>query len=492
MRRVLVAFACACLGLALSPAASAIDWGVTEDATKGNAAELFPQLAELGMTRNVISVTWDPMRPTALPPDTAQIAAMLPVARASGVRVSFAVYLRHPLALSDASPIAVAQFASWAQTLARRFPAVKEFTGPNEPNLPRFWRPQFTPDCANASAAAYLRVQAAMYDALKSFDRRIRVIGGALSGRGNDSCRGRSNVSTSPVRFLDALGEAYRSSGRRAPIMDALSYHPYPASALAPPSKGYAWPNAGVPDLARLKQAFWDAFDGTAQRTFADGLKLYVDETGWQVETAGRARYSGVENVVTIDEATQARYYRDVVRLIACDPDVAALNFFHLVDEPGRAGLQTGLLRADGSRRASFRSVQSAIRERGCKGRPAVWEPATSVVGVQADFGIVPGPDGSSAWGFGVTVGEAAGYAGGIYELLGEGDVGTLERALASGGWVTEIAHVSGTVGVRRRALVPMPRAPLEPGRYVYALRLTAELNPARTFVAVSPPLVVR
>lgn len=332
-----------------------------------------------------------------------------------------------------------------------------------------------------------------MYDALKSVDRSIRVIGGALSGRGNDSCRGKSNISTSPVRFLRALGEAYRASGRRAPIMDTLSYHPYPPSSLAPPSKGYAWPNAGISDLARLKQAFWDAFNGTEQPTFEEGLKLYIDEIGWQVDTGGRAKYRGTENVETIDEDRQAAYYHEVVRMAACDPDVAALNFFHLVDEPDRGnGLQTGLLRFDGSRRSSFQSVKAAIGERGCAGRSVAWRHTTSIVGGQADFGLVKGADGQPTWGFLAGADEGVVYSFGLYRIPGDGDDGTVRRALASGGWLTEVLSTKGALGVSRNAVLSLLRLQLEPGRYVYGLRMAAEANPDRTYVAVSPPMVVR
>ena len=48
------------------------------------------------------------------------------------------------------------------------------------------------------------------------------MIAAGPSNEGNDK------TSTSPVRFLDALGDAYRASGRTAPFMDALGFHVYP------------------------------------------------------------------------------------------------------------------------------------------------------------------------------------------------------------------------------------------------------------------------
>ncbi len=74
--------------------------------------------------------------------------------------------------------------------------------------------------------------------------------------------------------------------------MDGFSFHPYPNEATDPLERGYQWPNAGFANLDRVKQALWDAFDGTAQPTTLDGLKLHLDEVGWQVDTSGARRLS--------------------------------------------------------------------------------------------------------------------------------------------------------------------------------------------------------
>ena len=182
-----------------------------------------------------------------------------------------------------------------------------------------------------------------------------------LSPRGNDRPTAKNNISTSPVRFLRALGAWYRRSGRTKPLMDGFSFHPYPNEATDPLERGYQWPNAGFANLDRLKQALWDAFDGTAQPTTLDGLKLHLDEVGWQVDTAGRLGYRGLENVPVTDEVTQAAIYGQLIREAACDPDVASLSFFGFRDDGLRTGFQAGLERADGSARPSAEAVQAAI-----------------------------------------------------------------------------------------------------------------------------------
>src|SRR5207247_722639 len=107
-------------------------------------------------------------------------------------------------------------------------------------------------------------------DELKGVDPTINVIGVGLSPRGNDNPNAKSNISRSPVRFIHDLGVAYRASHRTKPLMDELAFHPYPAHNSDLPQTGYTWPNAGLPNLNRVKQAVWDAFNGTTQATFKE------------------------------------------------------------------------------------------------------------------------------------------------------------------------------------------------------------------------------
>jgi hypothetical protein len=171
--------------------------------------------------------------------------------------------------------------------------------------------------------------------------------------------------------------------------MDAFSFHPYPRNATDTLDKGYLWPNAGFANLDRIKQALWDAFQGTPQPTTLDGLKLHLDEVGWQVDTAGRPGYRGSENVAVTDEATQAAIYAQLVVRAACDPDVAEISFFGFRDDGLRTGFQAGLQRADGSSRAAAAAVKAAIAdaERGCAGRSVEWRPEVEVVGARVAVG---------------------------------------------------------------------------------------------------------
>ena len=119
---------------------------------------------------------------------------------------------------------------------------------------------------------------------------------------------------------------------------------------------------------------------GTPQPTTVDGLKLYLDEVGWQVDTTGLPGYNGRENVAVTDEETQADVYRKLVTLAQCDPDIAEVNVFGFIDDPLRTGFQAALHRADGSPRPAAAAVKDAIGL-ACYLPPGSWQPTRGVVG---------------------------------------------------------------------------------------------------------------
>jgi hypothetical protein len=385
---VVAAFLVALLAGA-SPAPAA-DVGANDDSAKFAAdggAAIYSQMADVGLEQTVITVRFRPSQPLQIQ-DKQLLDATIPKAFAAGIRVVLAVYPYPPREV-EAGIGSPAMFGAYVSTVARAYPQVRQFVIGNEPNQPAFWRPQFNSRGANVSAATFGRYLAAGYDALKAVDPTLEVVGVGLSPRGNDKPKARSNVSTSPIRFLRALGAWYRASGRPRPLMDAFSFHPYPNRATDPLERGYGWPNAGFVNLDRLKQALWDAFDGTPQPTTVNGLGLHLDEIGWQVDTSRLGGYSGAENVPVTDEFTQAAIYGDIIRRAACDPDIVEISFFGFRDDGLRTGFQAALQRADGTPRPAALAVQRAIAETadGCPGEELAWEPAEEVAGVQVVLG---------------------------------------------------------------------------------------------------------
>jgi hypothetical protein len=373
------------------PVGAGVSVGVNDDAGKygDGAAQFWSTMQQDGLQQNAMTVLWDETRPSTIV-DESFIRHSLPAAQAAGVRVVFDVYPMHSQALTS-DPANTQRFADFVGHLAATFPQVTEYVVMNECNQPRFVNPQFDGSGQNQSAAICGRALAAAYDALKAVNPDIFVWGVGLSPRGNDMPSAPSNVSTSPVKFLAALGKWYRSSGRTEPIMDGLDFHPYPIPQSLPFAQGYAAPNnAAVSNLPRIYQAFYDAFGGTGQPTIGQqaggSLPVSLNEVGIQTLTTGHGGYTGSEVSTpdtgvlgsTATEAYQASWYLQMLNLVACDPNVRSVNIFHLVDESDLATWQSGLYFVGYVPKASAEAVAQWIDQTGgeCSGTMQSWAPS--------------------------------------------------------------------------------------------------------------------
>jgi hypothetical protein len=468
--------------LLLVPAATAgVSFGVTDDGSKYAAdggTVFFGQLQGAGMKTNAITVQWDPAQYKTIE-EQKLLDKTVAIAKAKGIELVFAVYPMHGYDVSNSEGRAEL-FAAFVAQLARRYPSVTEFVIGNEPNQPRFWQPQFYPDGTDAVAPTYEQALADSYDALKSVNPAIRVIGIGLSGHGNDDPGAASNASISPLRFLHDLGVAYRASGRKTPLMDALAVHLYPTSNTDPPFTPLAWPDAGLGQLDRVKQGVWDAFAGTAQPTFESGLTMWLTETGWQVGIAPSAAgsYQGVENVKTTDEQTQASIYAELVRKLPCDATLTHVLFFELVDDVQLTGFQSGLVRADGTLRPAYGAVSSALAQTGggCGGTPAPpWHHATTVIGAAA----VPAPLRQATAALGPEITISAEDASFTAKLVARDEPGA-----------PAVFSTSGTLHAGRPLHV-RAATPLAPHTYAWSVVMTATLNPQRTSSIAGRPFQV-
>jgi hypothetical protein len=510
VKQTLFVACCASVVLAFCGTAAAnVSFGITEDTgALGDPTMFYSTLNDLGASENRMSILWDPAQPTTIP-NQAALDYWLPQAAISAVRVILAVSPAHPGDITS-SKTRIAQFTAFLTQLATTYPTVKDFVIGNEPNQNRFWQPQFNTVGAPAAGAAYEPLLAASYDALKAVNPSINVIGVGLSPKGNDNPLAPDNVSTSPVRFLHDVGVAYKASKRKKPLMDELGFHPYPNQNNDPPLKGYPWPKAGIPNLDRLKQAVWDAFNGTAQPVFAErgkpvpskALKLDLDETGWQVAIPRslQALYTGKESVIPIDEGTQAQYYSDIVRFVSCDPSVRSLSFFHLVDESDLDRWQSGLMRLDDSKRPSYNSVKTAIAQTQgkCALTPPGWSHTTGINGAKVAFGYLGRPKGWSnrLWRFHVSLQEDATYKAAVVRVApGRVTAKTkkaITKTLASVRSRPLLGH-KGKALAYKSTLVALPKQRLKrAGWYVYGIRLAAAMNPQRTYLALSRPFRVK
>ena len=497
----LIAFGCAALALA-GGARTAIAVGVSDDRGKeANASAFFSTLHDLGLTENRVSIIWNPAQPSVIPQQQ-KIQQWLPYAQAAGVKIVFAISSKNARDFSSASG-AAAKFAVFLQSVAHVFPTVKNYVIGNEPNQPYFWLPQYDEAGKPLSAAAYEPVLAQSYDALKSVDPTINVIGVGLSPRGNDNPNAKNNISRSPVRFIHDLGVAYRASHRTKPLMDELAFHPYPAHNTDLPQTGYTWPNAGLPNLNRVKQAVWDAFNGTTQATFKETgktpfsppLSFDLDELGWQVPPlpALAGLYTGTENVPTIDEATQATYYAESIQMAECDPTVGSLSFFLLTDEPQLSRWQSGLERVNGDKRPSYDTVKQTIQGSGgnCQsGLETAWKHTPGVLYPLVTWGDLKHARRArnTKWAFTAGAQEEALFRVAVFKA-------TTKKAqilkVLRRGQPKALLVARGTIKAKTRVVV-LPRRRLKAGRYVFAIRMQATMNLARTTLVVSRPFRVR
>jgi hypothetical protein len=466
----IIVLSCALLGACLTASAAtpALKVGVAEDAAKGYAdggAAFLSQLGDAGLSVVRITVYWDATQPATIQ-EKAALDRALPVAAARGVTVILSIVPRRATSIS-ATPDGPDLYASYCAQVARTYPWVKHFLVGNEPNQPRFWQPQFDAAGARVAASTYLQVLSRAYDALKAVDREINVLGLGLSPRGNNRANAVSNASTAPVTFIHDLGAAYKASARARPIMDYAAFHPYPnpAAAADGPDKGLQWPNAGVPNIDRLQQAFWDAFHGTNQPLFGegtggDGLRWIFDESGWQTDTRHAVGYEGDENTQTVSEDMQARYYAQVIARYACDARVAMLLFFHWIDEADRDRMQTGLIRADGTPKTATAVVRNATAS-GCLGTATSWMHATTVVGAHVSW--------LGTRGFSLKAEESFTYRASVVRLGGSRKArGSVVRT------VTGVGNAYWNVWPRFKSLR------LRRGTYAYSVTVRSLANPER------------
>ena len=356
--------------LALAPAAQAggptLTLGAAEDVVRSSSlveAKAQMTLLQLAGFRAVrVTSIW---KPGELAPGAAERRVLDNVAAAAGLS-STRVYVSVFHAGSRTTPLVPqdrAQFAAYTADLARAYPSFRDVIVGNEPNLNRFWLPQYAEDGSGASAPAYLSLLAETYDALKAVSPEVRVIGGALAPRGVDR-PGTGRDTISPTRFIRELGVAYRASGRSAPVMDVFAFHPYADNSSRSPELPPSDPDhLGLVDYPKLVALLAEAFDGTAQA--GSTLPILYDEFGVEttIPTAKASLYSGTEPATTrpVAESIQADFYRRALELAFCQPNVIGMLLFHSHDETALTAWQSGLYYADGSPKTSLPAVRDAL-----------------------------------------------------------------------------------------------------------------------------------
>jgi hypothetical protein len=317
----------------------------------------------VGFDALAITSYWDPGRSRPTRQELATLRDVTRRARDRDLRVFLAVFHRGS-STTPLTPAAQAQFASYAAAIVREVPAIRDLIVGNEPNVNRFWLPQFDPDGNSAAPRDYLALLTATYDAVKDADDGVLVWGGALGPRGSDRPFGQ-RPTHSPGRFIRELGRALRASGRTNPVLDGFAYHPYPETSSTPPDLEHPNPRSrhiGLADVDRLQSLLREAFGRE--------LPILYSELGIEsaIPPAKRRHYDGTEAATPVDEATQADFYRRALELAACQENVVGLLIFHSHDEPYLTGFQSGVHYVDGTPKSSLPAVRDAIQsaQAGC------------------------------------------------------------------------------------------------------------------------------
>ncbi len=512
MRKLLAAVAMLGALVAVgSASAEPLRYGVADDWPKFHPCGdiWWTSASDIGYQDLRMTVQWDVDAPTVIPFQSS-LQMAIDCARLNNIRPILAIYPAKPSAIGSDDQAQNA-FASFVGLVGQAFPDVQNFIVGNEPNLNRFWQPQYV-NGHDAAAIDYEHTLAKSYDALKIVRPDSIVWGPAISSRGNDNPNAASNPSHSPVWFIKDMGDAYRASGRWQKLFDEFDLHPYPPVQDTDPfSKPFRWPQAGAANLDRIKQALWDAFHGTGQPTVTEGafvrtapfaapqaLPIDLDEVGDQtiVPADKAAAYDGTaENVTAISEAQQARNHVELAELAACDPAVRSLLYFPLIDDTGNStGFQSGNLFADFAQKQSYAAMKDKIAsaqglcQAGAPGTSLPWSHTRKVLGAAGSFGgpgTSPGsqpprrPASARVWAFGVTAGEDTSYRA------------TLQRVTGAGGSPRSVLASVGAVRAYRTPIVKFRPRTLPPGYYEYSITLAAATNPTRTTTLTSKPFSV-
>jgi hypothetical protein len=336
--------------------------GATEDAVRSTSlvdAKAQMDLLALAGFRGVrITQIWTPGENMLSDEDETVLTNVAAAAQLANVTVVVSVLNRG----SKTTPLTdedQADFAAYAADLVQRLPAFQILIVGNEPNLNRYWLPQFNDDGSDAAAPAYEALLAKTYDAVKAVAPAVTVLGGAVSPRGGD-VPNTVRPTHSPTVFIHDLGQAYRDSGRTTPIMDGFAFHPYEDNSSVDPMTGTHVNSTTIAlaDYNKLVASLGDAFGDYT-------MPIWYDEFGVETRTplSKQSFYTNTEPTTTkpVPAAKQATYYREAVQLAFCQPNVRGLFLFHSVDEPNLTGWQSGLYYADDTPKASLGAVRFAL-----------------------------------------------------------------------------------------------------------------------------------
>jgi hypothetical protein len=469
--------------------------GARDDGLKWTTGPTVAVARDLGLRALGITLGWQPGQVDLFPNDANALNRA--VVQAGDIRVVVAIFTNQGQAPVD--QVGREQYCTYVGRLITRFPQINDVVIWNEPNLRFFWRPQYDGAGASQAPARYVELLARCWDVLHELRPSVNVVAPATSVWGNDNPNAFSNVSHSPGMFIKGMGAAYRASGRTRPLFDTFGHHPYPARSNERPWATHSDEQiVSLGDIDRFLGLLREAFDGTGQRLPEDGLPIWYLETGYQtqIDEQKQGLYSGVETwpgslpdfvpqapaVKPPDESPapdQATQLADTLRMTYCQPYISAVFNFLLRDETNLEGWQSGVLWADGSRKDSYDTFRSVVRE--------VNEGRVDCKQLEGAPGVPGGPSTKARVADAPTVARSltkVTYRGGKVVPYGflqpRAQLTRGLTARANGLAGKQLLFVVGGTGYVRltdaagaAAVTPMP--PAKPGRYRLAVRFAGD-----------------
>lgn len=479
--------------------------GIADDRIQGDPAGTAQALRDLNVGAARVTLLWEPGQVVLTPAQVAMLAGVIGSAPDLRIVISSRARVGRDAPTGGAGRNAYCGFLG---DVATRFPAIRDFAIWLEPNKQQFWAPQFDQAGRSVAPRAYVALLARCWDVLHGIRADANVIGPSTSSKGNDRPGARSNVSHAPSTFIRRMGEAYRASGRAAPLLDTIGHHPYGLHSAERPWQTHPRSGTlGLGDWHALLQAWHDGFAGTHQPLPGGGTPIWYLESGFQTVPAGTSQgaYTGSETEQhplqaavpggDVDPAAsrapdQATQLRDAIELAYCQPYVTALFNFLLYDEAALGRWQSGVYWADGGVKPSAPTLAAAaaaardskIRCSRLKGGPVkrVFIPKSSVevrrIGWSRATRFNHKHD---LWRLQLQVDEPASYEATIVPVRRRG---TSVRS------VGEAAQtIDGQLRQGFYQWIRFPRKRLSAGTYRIEVRVTSALNAGRTTTLDGP-----
>ncbi len=294
---------------------------------------------KLGMDYIRVDFGWEDYQGEAgYPPDFSKFDNVVAGANARGIKVLATLDFPPPWARQAACkdtaacpPADNTVYAKFVKQAVARFSArgVHYWEVWNEPNIDA-WAPV-------PNAADYAKLLVTVSAAIRAADPHSYILMGGLAA--DHPSPGAPYIA--PYDFITAVNKAGALR-----LVDAISYHPYPAGDPATSNTFLAISKTPTSIIAALNQA------GVPH------MPIWITETGENIP----ALIWGPPSQVAPQEATQVQQARREVEVLSSYPNVVSFFWFSYQDVPADH-LVFGLRRGDGTYRPSFAALQQIIAD---------------------------------------------------------------------------------------------------------------------------------